>query len=83
MVQVILLHRLYIYNLLFLELKAESKKLLEAIQSFINFKKAMLAIIDVKHFPEMDVENLKHSRKYFHILIYFMVAFIKKIFIDF
>lgn len=42
----------------------------------------MLAIIDVKHFPEMDVENLKHSRKYFHILIYFMVAFIKKIFID-
>lgn len=45
------------------ELKAESKKLLEAIQSFINFKKAMLAIIDVKHFPEMDVENLKHSLK--------------------
>lgn len=78
MVQVILLHRLYIYYLILSELKAESKKLLEAIQSFINFKKAMLAIIDVKHFPEMDVENLKHSRKYFHILIYFMVAFIKK-----
>ncbi|XP_052714754.1 uncharacterized protein LOC128188025 isoform X3 [Crassostrea angulata] len=45
------------------ELKAESKKLLEAIQSFINFKKAMLAIIDAKHFPVMDVENLKHSLK--------------------
>lgn len=38
----------------------------------------MLVIIDVKNFFEMDVENLKYSCKYFYILIYFMVVFIKK-----